>query len=353
MNIQTFFRPQIQENFPTYTPSVGWDGKCLKLDSGENLWAPKLSIDWNTLLSNVACYPDAGAILLRDALAKDQKLDRRFIAVGNGSDELIDLLCRLFIEKGDVLLDFSPTFPMFTFFGKLNGAVILDLPRRSDFGIDLQKAKKELGSSKLAFLANPNNPTGTVTSRADIIELLKVGSPLVIDEAYFEFAGQSLIDLVPRFENLIVLRTFSKWAGIAGLRVGWMVANPQVIERINAIKAPYNVNTVAQSVALEVLRNKKLFSVNLRSIQVARDWFVEQVNKLEALIAIPSKASCITVLCKSIKASDIAKELESEGIVVKILPTFLIPNALRISIAPKREMQRVLKALKKIVKETV
>ncbi|MEP7166501.1 MAG: histidinol-phosphate transaminase [Candidatus Woesebacteria bacterium] len=359
MNISSFFRPVVRENFSTYVPSLSLEQivnitkqpkrSILKLDSGENRWTPKIPIDWKTIEKNVALYPDSDSLSLRQALSLDLGVSPDCIVIGNGSDELIDLTCRLFLEKGKILIDFSPTFPMYAFFGRLCGATVITVPREKNYQLNVKAVKQALKKSQLAFIANPNNPTGTVIPRPILVELLSVGIPIVIDEAYFEFYGETVIDLVSEFENLIVLRTFSKWAGVAGLRVGYMVTNPTIADRIRAIKPPYGVNSFAQAVACILIQNKNLFLPSLRAIQASREWCIAEINSLPGLNAVASQASCVSVLSEQISASMIVERLLQKGIVVKLLPQNLLPNAFRMSIAPKKEMKIVIQALLEII----
>lgn len=335
-------RQDLLQGFPAYAPSRALpDPSFLKLDSGENLWAPNFG-------TNNSLYPDSQVLKLREELSADFGVPIESIVVGNGSDELIDLVCRLFISPGDKVIDFPPAFPMFSLFAKLSRGQVISVKRTNSFDVDLVKARIAMQDAKLTFLDNPNNPTGTLLSREKILELLQIGTPLVVDEAYFEFCGETVIDLVEKFENLIVLRTFSKWAGIAGLRVGVMIANPKVIKALMRIKAPYNVNAVGQEAALKVLQNKEKFLPVLKTLCNSRDWFVMEVNRIPGFRAIPSRASSVTVVLEKFEAKIVAQRLFEAKILVKVLPESLISNALRISIAPRQEMQRVVDVLRTI-----
>ena len=138
-----------------------------------------------------------------------------------GSDQLIDLILRLFLEHGDEVINLVPTFAMFRFFTELCGGTPVTVPRDKNFSVDISAVKKAITKkTKVILLASPNNPTGTLTPREDILELLDTGLLVLVDEAYYEFVGQTVAPLIGQYQNLMVLRTFSKWAGLAGLRVG-------------------------------------------------------------------------------------------------------------------------------------
>src|SRR5258708_4998437 len=254
-------------------------GQILKLDAGENIWVPKRiqqAIQSRIAVTSVATYPDSESTALRDAVAIKLGVDPTWIMVGNGSDELIDLCCRIFINPGDSLVDCPPTFPMYWFFARTMGAKRIEVQRDVSFRIKIQETRQALGTGKLLFVATPNNPTGTLTDEKTLRILLESGKPIVVDEAYIEFGGITCLPLLQEFDNLIVLRTFSKWAGIAGVRVGFLVARPQVIDAIRAIRPPYSVNTVAQVAALCVLEKEKEILPVIRELQASRDWFISQ-----------------------------------------------------------------------------
>ncbi|MDQ3008102.1 MAG: aminotransferase class I/II-fold pyridoxal phosphate-dependent enzyme [bacterium] len=317
----------------------------LKLDAGENAYLPPLKIDWVAVTKQLAFYPDASCLELRTALAQELDLDRDMLVIGNGSDELIDLVCRLFLESGKTLVEFSPTFPMYRLFGIVTGATILNIPRAADFTLNLQNSIDAVAKADLVFLANPNNPTGTLISNATISKLLATGTPVVVDEAYFEFAGQSSLPLLQKYPNLIILRTFSKWAGMAGLRVGYLIANPLVIKALSQIKAPYSVNIIGQKVALIAVANRAKIMCQVAKQISARDWFINEVNKVSGWQAVPSRASCITLLPSCMSATTAAQEFRKRGILVKTLNLVGIADAIRINTAPKSILTKVLRVI--------
>lgn len=360
MSIDKFFRTALKQLPSPYAPAERLERvaeqlglpveQIIKLDSGENSFGPKLEVDWQKLAQQIPFYPDSQATSLRQALAKDLGVPMEMVAVGNGSDELIDLICRLFLEKGKTLVDFPPTFPMFSFFAKLNGAKVVNVPRLADFSLDIEKSKVALQKSNLVFLANPNNPTGTLIELETIVELLKVGCPLVVDEAYFEFSGLTALPLLKQFENLIILRTFSKWAGLAGLRVGFVVAQPKIIGQILTIKAPYNVNFFAQELAQVVLIKKAEFMKSIAEINEGRDWFIKEASKIKDLRVVPSRASCITLIPLKRDAKEVAFALKQKGIFVKVLNLPGLENALRVSAGPKEVMEKTINCLGRSLK---
>ena len=217
-------RPELSEftGYHACKSPDGFPGPMIKLDANENNYgcSPKAK----EALCNFRgyhIYPDATQIDIRRELAEYCKTAPENIVAGSGSDQLIDLLIRLFCSPGDEIINLPPTFAMFRFYAALQGAAVVDVPRDDSFGIDTAGIKSAVtGKTKLIFIANPNNPTGTLTPESLISRVLKLGLPTVVDEAYFEFTGKTFADRVGRIPNLMVLRTFSKWAGLAGLRIG-------------------------------------------------------------------------------------------------------------------------------------
>ena len=200
-------------------------------------------------------YPDPESGRLRELLADHIDVPRAQILCGAGADELIEIILQLFIEPGDVIINTPPTFAMYGFDAPLYHGRVVDIYRREDFALDLEaiEAAALQHSAKLLFLCSPNNPSGNMIDPASIERLLELPTTIVVDEAYIEFAeSESLVKRVGDAPNLIVLRTMSKWAGLAGLRVGYGVFPPKLMPHLWKIKQPYNVN-LAADIAAQVL----------------------------------------------------------------------------------------------------
>ena len=262
-------RPHL-ESLPPYTPiepfeilsaRIGRDpSEILKLDANENPYGP-LRVVREALgkLDFPHIYPDPESRNLRKTLARVTNVPEEYLLAGSGADELIDLLMRVFLEPNDCILSCPPTFGMYSFDAELNGAHCIEVPRNADFSLDLGSIHQAVESyrPKLFFITSPNNPDGSVIAPDVMDELLSLPTLIVLDEAYIEFAGENLgaalsrIRDVPVRENLVVLRTFSKWAGLAGLRIGYGAFPKWLMPTLWKSKQPYNVN-VAASVAAQV-----------------------------------------------------------------------------------------------------
>ncbi|MFC2060206.1 pyridoxal phosphate-dependent aminotransferase [Chloroflexota bacterium] len=216
----------------------------IKLDANENPYgcSPRIS-QALAAYPSMSVYPDNGQMSLRKLLAGYTGIGAEHILAGSGSNQLIDFILRLFIEPGDEVINCIPTFDLYRFGTEICGGTLVDVPRDKNFAVNITAVKAAIGKrTKLIFLANPNNPTGNMAPQKDILELVDTGIPLLIDEAYCEFSGETAASLVSQYQNLMVLRTFSKWAGLAGLRVGYGIFPEKITDYLLKIKTPYNVN---------------------------------------------------------------------------------------------------------------
>ena len=196
--------------------------QIIKLNGNENPYGPSGKVSEVVSNSAVHVYPDPLQRKVRTKLSEYTGFPQDCLVAGAGSDELIDLLFRLFVEPGDNILDFEPTFGMYAFCARIYKAEVQLSRRDSSFGIDIEDALKTINDrTKIIFVASPNNPTGNMASEFEIRSLLDTGVLVVLDEAYYEFCNFTFADLIDEFDNLVILRTMSKWAGLAGLRVGY------------------------------------------------------------------------------------------------------------------------------------
>jgi histidinol-phosphate aminotransferase len=298
--LENLLRPDIAA-LEAYTPVVPVEvlaerlglppERIVKLDANENPYGPSpraraalaaLGADAQALRS--AIYPDPEHTALRRKLSAhiSQPIER--IVCGAGSDELIDLLMRLTLTPGSTMIDCPPTFGMYAFNAALHGARTHEIPRDERFDIDIEGiAEAAEAGGKLLFLPAPNNPTGNPLARTDAKRLLELPMLLVIDEAYAEFAGTSVVDLVASHPNLVVLRTFSKWAGLAGLRVGYGIMNEELAGHLWKIKQPYNVNVAALAAAEASLDDAGWLMANVDRLTEERERLITELRQLYPL----------------------------------------------------------------------
>ncbi|MDO9333416.1 MAG: histidinol-phosphate transaminase [Dehalococcoidales bacterium] len=294
-------------------------------------------------------YPDDGQERLRKMLSDYAGIDSKYIVAGSGSNQLIDLLVRLLVAKGDEVINCTPTFGIYSFSTRLCGGTLVEVPRRDDFSIDIGKVKSVITpKTKIIFIANPNNPTATLTGRKDVQALLDTGVPVVVDEAYYEFSQKTVIPLVKKYDNLIVLRTFSKWAGLAGLRVGYGLFPPQIADFILRIKIPYNVNVAALVAVEESLKDVDYLMASVDKIIAERECLFTELKKIKWLKPYPSEANFI--LCDVLKgnAKKLFQQLQSKGILVRYFDQTRVKNCIRISVGKPEHTDALIKALRQI-----
>lgn len=242
-------------------------------------------------------YPDTDSTTLMKAIAKVYDIDEKNVVCGVGSDEMIDCILAGVLEEEDKVLIPHPSFSMYSQFTLLNSGYALKVPLKLDFSYDFEKIKETILNQqpKVVFICNPNNPTGCILSRTQIEEILKISEGLVIvDEAYEDFSSEeiSVISLIHKYNHLVVLRTFSKAYALAGIRVGYAIACEELIDLINTVKVPYNLNMFSQLVATWAIEHKELFKANAHKIIAERKILDEGLKNL-GFKTYPSEANFI------------------------------------------------------------
>jgi histidinol-phosphate aminotransferase len=326
----------------------------VKLDANENPYGPSpraLEVLNGGKWFNI--YPDPESTLLRRALADFLQLPVEMIMAGAGADELIDLALRPTLSPGDVVIDCPPTFGMYSFLAGVNNARLLSVPRRPDFSLDVEGVEAAVQNeprAKVLFVCSPNNPDGSVTSDETLRRLLRLPVLVVMDEAYVEFHGRSRIQWAREYPNLVVLRTFSKWAGLAGLRVGYGAFPDWLIDRIWHIKQPYNVNVAAQRAAIASIHDAERLLVNVERLKVERARLLEALRALDGLIVYPSESNFI--LCRVVgrDALELKRSLESEGVLVRHFDKPGLHDCIRISVGRPQDTDALIKALRTVIR---
>jgi histidinol-phosphate aminotransferase len=326
------------------------EAEIIKLDANENPYGCSPRVN-----EALACYPylniypDSNQTELRESLSEYTGLSLDYLVAGNGSDELIDLLLRMFLEPGDEVIVSVPTFDMYRFSTEVCRGKVVNVLRKKNFEVDVEAIKSAVTPrTRLIFVTSPNNPTGTIISQSDILALLTPGLPLVVDEAYYEFSGNTVISLVPHYPNLIVLRTFSKWAGLAGLRIGYGAFPLKIADILMKIKPPYSINMAASLAARISIKERAYLLGTVDKMIQERARMFDKLNKLGFLKTVPSKANFI--LCEVTRgdAKKLQDELESRGILVRYYNTPLLRNYIRISTGKPQQTDKIMQALSEI-----
>ncbi len=357
--IEKLIRPELI-NFSGYAASQSPEtlkGKVnvlpeeiIKLDANENPYGCSLGVQQALAeYADLNVYPDAGQQELRRQLQEYSGVPAQQIVAAAGSDQLIDLIIRLFISPGDEVINCVPTFAMFSFFIHLSNGRVVNVPRDAGYNVIVKDIKKAVSKkTKLIFIATPNNPTGTLTPEEDILEILDMRVPTVVDEAYFEFTGKTAAPMIARYGNLMVLRTFSKWAGLAGLRVGYGFFPPRIADYLLKIKEPYCVNVAALTAVKETLKDKDYLMANVKNIIAERERLYSGLREIEWLKPYPSHANFI--LCTVLKgeARSLQQGLRDRGILVRYFAQPLLENCVRISIGKPEQNDILLETLKEM-----
>ncbi|CAL5402015.1 unnamed protein product [Camellia sinensis] len=322
----------------------------VKLDANENPYGPPPEV-FEALgsLKFPYVYPDPESRRLRAALAQDSGLESEYILAGCGADELIDLIMRCVLDPGDKIVDCPPTFTMYEFDAAVNGALVIKVPRKPDFSLDVELITEvvEQEKPKCIFLTSPNNPDGSIISDEVLLKILDLPILVVLDEAYIEFSGiESKMQWVKRHENLIVLRTFSKRAGLAGLRIGYGAFPLSTIKYLWRAKQPYNVSVAAEVSACAALKNPAY----LEKVKVALVQERERLFKLlkEVPFLNPYMSYSNFILCEVTSGMDAKKlkeDLATMGVMIRHYNNKELKGYVRVSVGKPEHTDALMECL--------
>lgn len=319
--------------------------QIVRLDANENPYGPAAGVVAALArFDGYHRYPDPQQRELRDLCARYSGYYRDRIIVGNGVDELIDLLLRVFVSPDDEVITCAPTTGRYGFAAAVAGGRAVAVPRRSSFGLDVEAVLQAITPrSKLIFVASPNDPTGNVIGSNDVVRLLRMGVIVVVDETYYEFADSTVAPLVREFNNLIVLRSFGAWAGLAGLGVAYGIFPHEVWAQAMKVRPPHNVGVAATVALRATLADLASVQHNVRLIRLERGRLYRQLRKLNFLQPYPSQGNFL--LCRVLlgTAPQLQRSLERHGIFVRGFAE--LPDHLRISVGSPAQSERLLHAL--------
>ncbi|MDE2939130.1 MAG: histidinol-phosphate transaminase [Chloroflexota bacterium] len=327
--------------------------KVIRLNGNENPFGPSPEVVRALgSFQHYNHYPDPDQRQLRDVLSGYLDVPAEQIVAGNGSDELIDMILRMFLGTGENIVIPTPTFGMYAFSAEVCGGKVKPVPRNEIFDIDIDATVAAFDEhTKAIFLASPNNPTGNTASETAIRALLATGKIVVVDETYYEFCGQSVLPLVDEFPNLIVLRTFSKWAGLAGLRIGLGVMNPDVARTMMSMKSPYNVNLAAEVALIASLNDRPTLLNRVQAIVQERKRMIGLLENIPGIHVWPSQANFILCRLPEGRGQDIFEGLCRRGIFLRYFNTPQLRDYVRASVGLPEETDQVVAALKELVAE--
>ena len=349
-------------NIESYRPGKSTLGKIknlIKLSANESALGVSSRVKKLNLKNiNIEKYPDSKCKELRSQIAKNFRCDFNKIICGSGSDEIIQMICQLFLNKNDEVILPKYSFLMYRIYAKIVGAKII-FSKEKNFKICIDDIiAKTSNKTKIVFLANPNNPTGTYLNFKELKNLRKKLNKkilLVIDDAYFEYMTQkdyvSGLKLFKNNNNVFILRTFSKVYGLASLRVGWGYGSKKIIDELYKIKPPFNVNKIAQLSAIESLKDYKFIK---KSVQHNLKWSVKIKKFLENKNIKTNKIAANFFLldfdsCKK-SANYVAKKLENKGIILRSMENYKMKNKLRMTIGSIAQNKKFIKEIKNILR---
>jgi histidinol-phosphate aminotransferase len=329
-----------------------------KLASNENALgpSPRAVAAAREAMAKVNLYPDGAAFDLRQGLAAKLGVAPQELFVGNGSNELIELLVRTFVLDGEEVLTSAQSFIAYKLAANAHGRTLVEAPMKARFHYDLDALKKLLSrKTKLIFLANPDNPTGTCFPQSELLPFLDAvpkETLVVLDEAYVEFVNmpgfQDSLALRKKYTNLVVLRTFSKIYGLAGLRLGYGLARPDVVEYIDRVRAPFNVNLVAQAAGVAALGDLEHRERSRALVREERPFLAAGLASVGATV-VPSQGNFILADFPGRPGKALFEDLLREGVVVRPMGGYGFPNAQRVTVGLRRENEKCLAALRKVL----
>lgn len=352
--------PQYVSSIEPYVPGkpieelereLGISGS-IKLASNENPLGPSLkALDAIAgVLAGINRYPDGGAYYLRKALSEKLSVLMEELIVGNGSNELIDIAVRTFMRPGDEAVMARPSFVVYSMAVRAQGCRPIEVPLK-DYRHDLDAMADALtDKTKMVFIANPNNPTGTINTKGELdrfMERLPDGVLVVVDEAYIEYVkNPDYADCMRHFRagrDILILRTFSKIYGLAGLRIGYGIAAEYIVREMNGIRNPFNANTPAQLAAVAALKDAKHVELSKRINEAGKHYLYEELSKM-GLKFVATEANFIYMIVEDSAA--VYESLLRRGVIVRPMG----PEALRVTIGLPEENRRFVETLKEILK---
>ncbi|MBQ8509926.1 MAG: histidinol-phosphate transaminase [Clostridia bacterium] len=349
--------PQKVREIEEYTPNT--DICKIRLDANESPFNPSDEVlnEFKKVVSEIDFnrYPDPFAKELIESFAKIYKVDPKNVVAGNGSDELISLICGNLTENEDTVAVVSPDFSMYEFYSSLAGAQVISFGKDEKFQINFEKLTQVVNEkrSKIVIFSNPCNPTGALEKRDDIIKFIKnVNAFVIVDEAYMEFSpvNESVLDLCDKFENLIVLKTTSKAYGAAALRLGFAISNEEIAKTLRKIKSPYNVNTVSQIYGKIILNHYHEIEARVREIKANTVYLREEIKKIEnSSIETIYETSTNFVLLK-MKTPELAvalhKKLKEKSIAIRCMAK---GGFIRITAGKREEIDELLAKMREVI----
>ena len=327
----------------------------IKLDAMENPFDLNINFEIKGLSSGIVSlnrYPDADCQSLKNKLHNKYRLDNKYdLIIGNGSDELIQLICLAFLKKENVVLCPAPSFSMYKKISQVLDLQFEEVSLKEDFSLDIELMLKKIKdlNPAIIFLAYPNNPTGNLWSKEDIEAIIKQSNGVVVvDEAYGAFSQESFISKIDKFENLIIMKTFSK-VGLAGIRLGYLFSNKYIIKQINKLRLPFNINSISQKIS-EISIDSSYLEDQIKEIILLRSSLILELRNIKKIEVYDSKTNFILFKLLEGSANEVFESLLSDNILIKNMSKMPgLKNFLRVTIGSKKENNLFIQSLKNAI----
>ncbi|KGM95300.1 histidinol-phosphate aminotransferase [Clostridium novyi A str. 4552] len=292
-------------------------------------------------------YPDPDALELKKAYGCYIGIDEKNIMVGNGSDEFIQILASAFLDKNEKIVTLNPDFSMYKVYTEVRGGRVLSFDLNEDFTLNGDRVIQyiNLEEPKMFIFSNPNNPTGGVIPKKDIIKIIEnVKCVVVVDEAYMEFYGDSIVEYIKKYDNLIVLRTASKALGSAALRLGFLITNSTLLREIKKVKPPFNVNSVSQTIGKVILDDRKFIKESIDKVLCERNYLVTQLKSIEGLKVYETQSNFVLIYSEN--AKKINDILIKSGVKIRSFNDRTLKDFMRITVGSREENMEVINGIR-------
>ena len=292
-------------------------------------------------------YPDDNYTQLKEAIVNYIGCKIENISVGNGSSELLDLCVKTFVDTNELILSLDPTFSMYSIYAKIVNSRYIGAGEGNDFTINVDDVIKSIEENdpKLTIICNPNNPTGTIIKRDDVLRIVKsTDNVVIVDEAYMEFSNESVVDEIENYDNLIVVKTMSKAFSMAGIRTGYLIANEELVKTIEKVRPPYNLNSISALLATKALKQKEKMLSYVENLKVEREKIYEKLLDM----GVKAYKSGANFVFFSSKVDNLAEKLIDNDVLIRKFGGKL-DNYYRVTVGSPKENEAFLNAMKKIV----
>lgn len=374
MKYSKFPVPKVREeikNFAPYIPGRPIDEvkkkynlkEVIKLASNENPLgsSKKILVNIKNIVKNIHRYPEGSSLVLREEISKKFGISKEEVIVGAGTDELIEIVAKTFLSLQDNIVVSKHAFIRYKMAGELMGVKVVEVPMK-EFTHDLDSMLSAIDNkTKIVFIANPNNPTGTYNTEKQLKSFLtglvkkKCFPIVVLDEAYYEYARvekeyPESLTLRNIYPNILILRTFSKVYGLAGLRVGFGISRREIISAMDRVRPPFNVSVFAQYLACEAIKDQNHVRKSVEMIDKEKKFIYQQLNVM-GLKFIPSAANFVLVNVSPYTGQEIFQELLKEGVIVRAMDEYELPFWFRVTISTHSENLKFIDSLEKVLKK--